>query len=211
MLLVTRPNHDSATNYLYYWSKLVIDESEKKNVIVLDLAGDKSNRKNFLSYIKKHNPKILFLNGHGSENSIAGYDNEVLIDNSDNFIKLEKSIIISRSCKSASVLGRFLILNKLEAFVGYMNNYVVKVSKKESTNPLKDKIASLYLEPSNLIVKVLLKGKTVDEANERSKAMLLTNLGKILSSNSNDKEDTARWLYHDYCSQVVYGNGQATL
>lgn len=211
MLLVTRPNHDNATNYLYYWSKQVIDEANKRKVNVLDLAGKKSNREDFLSYTKKHNPKLLFLNGHGSDSSICGYDDEVLIDCSNNFINFKDSIIVSRSCRSARILGKILIKNGLQAFIGYVNNYVVKVSKRKVTNPLNDKIASLYLEPSNLIVNVLLKGGTVVEADKRSKKMLLVNLGRVFASNSNDKEDIARWLYHDYCSQVVYGNGQATL
>lgn len=60
MLLVTRPNHDNPTNYLYYWSKQVIDEANKKKINVLDLAAKKSNRKDFLSYINKHNPKFYF-------------------------------------------------------------------------------------------------------------------------------------------------------
>ncbi len=211
MLLVTRPNHDNATNYLYYWSKQVIDEAIKKKINVLDLAAKKSNRKDFLSYINKHNPKFLFLNGHGSDDSICGYDDEVLIDCSDKLIKFKNSIIVSRSCRSAKILGKVLIKNGLQAFVGYINNYVVKVSKRKITNPLNDKIASLYLEPSNLIVSVLLKGGTVIDADKRSKRMLLANLGRVFASNSNDKEDIARWLYHDYCSQTIIGDINAKI
>lgn len=211
MLLVTRPNHDNATNYLYYWSEQVINEANKKKVKVLDLAGDKSNKKDFLSYIRKHNPKLLFLNGHGSDDSICGYDDQILIDCSDNFIEFKNSIIVSRSCRSAKLLGKKLVENGLEAFIGYVNNYVVKVSKKKITDPLNDKIASLYLEPSNMIVKVLLKGCTVMEADKRSKKMLLANLGKVFASNSNDKDDIARWLYHDYCSQTIIGDINAKI
>jgi len=206
MLLVTRPNHDNATNYLYFWSKQIIDEAVKKGIKVLDLNGSKSNRKLLLSYTKKHNPKILFFNGHGSEDSICGYNDEVLLDNSHNFVNFKDSIIVSRSCRSAAVLGVFLVKNGLKTFIGYINNYIVKISKRKITDPLKDKIASLYLEPSNLIVTTLLKGRTAIEADNRSKKILLTNLNKVLSSNSNDKEDIARWLYHDYCSQVVIGD-----
>lgn len=175
------------------------------------MAAKKSNRKDFLSYINKHNPKLLFLNGHGSDDSICGYDDEVLIDCSDKLIKFKDSIIVSRSCRSAKILGKVLIKNGLQAFVGYINNYVVKVSKRKITNPLNDKIASLYLEPSNLIIMVLLKGGTVIDADNRSKKMLLANLGRVFASNSNDKEDIARWLYHDYCSQIIIGDINAKI
>jgi len=73
---------------------------------------------------------------------------------------------------------------------------------------LDDKLASLYLRPSNLIVRVLLKGKSAGEANERSKKMILKNIKKIFASSSSDKEDTVRWLYHNYCIQTVIGDGQ---
>ena len=118
---------------------------------------------------------------------------------------------MSRSCRSAKILGKVLIKNGLQAFVGYINNYVVKVSKRKITNPLNDKIASLYLEPSNLIIMVLLKGGTVIDADNRSKKMLLANLGRVFASNSNDKEDIARWLYHDYCSQIIIGDINAKI
>lgn len=211
MLLVTRPNHDNATNYLYFWSREVIDEANRRKVGVLDLSGKKANRKDFLSYVKKHNPRIFFFNGHGSETAICGYNNEVLIDTESNYINLGNSIVFSRSCKSASILGNFMVKNGLSVFLGYVNNFAVKISGRLITNPLKDKIASLYLEPSNLVVKVLLKGGTAEEANNRSKKMFLANLKNILASNSNDKEDIAHWLYHDYCSQVVIGDGKKVI
>ena len=51
-ILVTRPDHDTLTNYLSYWSKLVIDEAIKHNIKPLDLAGVKATRKNVTSYIE---------------------------------------------------------------------------------------------------------------------------------------------------------------
>jgi hypothetical protein len=53
-----------------------------------------------------------------------------------------------------------------------------------------------------------LKGKSAGEANERSKKMILKNIKKIFASSSSDKEDTVRWLYHNYCIQTVIGDGQ---
>lgn len=212
MLLITRPNHDNATNYLFYWSSLIKDYAIKEKLIkVLDLDGEKANRKFFWSYLKKQHPNFYFINGHGSDNCVTGFDNEVLLNNLDKMSDFVDSILVVRSCCCANVLGKLLIDNGAAVFIGYINNYVVKTSKKFTTNPLKDKLAALFLEPSNLIVKVLLKGKNAGEADCRSKKMLLDNLKEILSSNSSDKEDTAKWLYHDYCSQVLIGNKEAVV
>lgn len=63
--LVTRPNHDLTTNYLFYWSLLVIKKAKEKGFQVLDLKGRKANKKNFDSYIKRHKPVLVFFNGQG--------------------------------------------------------------------------------------------------------------------------------------------------
>lgn len=54
-ILVTRPNYDFPTTYLYQWSELVIDEAKSKGITVLDLDGKKANKRNFASYISRNN------------------------------------------------------------------------------------------------------------------------------------------------------------
>lgn len=205
-MLVTRPNYDQGTNYLYYWAKLVIDEAFKRGVGVTDLLSKKANKTNFVSYYKKHNHKLVFLNGHGFDNLITGYDDEILIDNLENKLDMVGSIIVARSCRCAKILGDFLVKNGSLAFIGYKDDYVIKTSRKYSTKPLMDPMAALYLEPSNMVVKSLLKGKTTGAADIKSKRMLAINISKVLSGSSKDKDDTVRWLYHDFKNQVVIGD-----
>lgn len=90
-LLLTRPNHDIGTNYLYYWSEVAVNLTY--GFKILDLKGSKANRVNFASYIKNHQPSIVFFNGHGSENSIYGYNDEVIIESNNNEYLLNGSII----------------------------------------------------------------------------------------------------------------------
>lgn len=210
-MLTTRPNYDQGTNYLCYWTKLVIDEAIKKGIEVTDLFGKKANKANFVSYYKKHNHKLVFLNGHGFDNLITGYDDEILIDNLENKLEMIGSIIVARSCRCAKILGNFLVENGSLAFIGYKDDYVIKTSRKYSTKPLLDPMAALYLEPSNMIVKSLLKGKTTGEANIKSKRMMAINISKVLSGGSKDKDDTVRWLYHDFKNQVIIGDSGAKL
>lgn len=98
-ILVTRPNHDLGTNYLFYWSGLVIKNTY--GFKVLDLSKRKANKKNFISYIKKHKPILVFLNGHGTQDTITGYDNEILVKSGKNERLLAKKIVYARSCDAA--------------------------------------------------------------------------------------------------------------
>ena len=105
ILLITRPNHDPGTNYLFYWSDKVISIAQKKLIGVLDLAKDKATKKNFDSYIKKHEPKLIFLNGHGNQDSVTGFHDEPLISINNDEHLLNGKIIYARSCDAASELG----------------------------------------------------------------------------------------------------------
>jgi len=211
MMLVTRPNHDNGTNYLYYWSKPVIGEAEKRGIKVTDLLSKKANRSNLLSYYKKHKHKLVFLNGHGFDNLITGYNDEILIDDGVYKMELGGSVVVARSCRCAKILGNFLVKNGVIAFVGYQDDYVVKTSRKYTTRPLMDPMAALFLKPSNMIVESLLKGNTVEVANIKSRKLLARNISKILVGESKDKDDTVRCLYHDFINQVVIGNLEAKL
>jgi len=73
-LLITRPNHDITTNYLYYWSQKIIDEADKKGVKTVDLRGKRANKKEFTSIINKIRPRFVVLNGHGDNKSVTGFD-----------------------------------------------------------------------------------------------------------------------------------------
>lgn len=79
-LLVTRPNYDQTTNYLYFWSALVIKEAKKRGIDVYDLSGKKATKNNFDSYLKSRKPRLLFLNGHGDEKTITGHDFEPILE-----------------------------------------------------------------------------------------------------------------------------------
>jgi hypothetical protein len=211
MMLVTRPNHDSGTNYLYFWSKLVIEDALDMGIKVIDLPGSKANKKLFTSYYKKFLPKLVFINGHGFDNVVTGYDNEVLIDDGKNKMDIPNSIVVARSCRCAKILGKYLVKKGCLAFIGYKDDYVIKMSRKYTTKPLIDPMAKLFLEPSNLIVKTILKGKTAGVADDKSKKMLIRNMAKVLSGSSKDKQDTAKWLFHDYNNQVIIGDTKAKL
>ena len=211
-LLVTRPNHDLTTNYLFCWSLFVIKKAKEKGFQILDLEGRKANKKNFDSYIKKHRPTLVFFNGHGSKKVISGYNNEILIKaDKDEGLLLEK-VIYARSCDSAEELGRKCVRKGTVAFVGYRKKYFFAYSQLKITKPQQDETAKLFLEPSNLIPISLFKGNTVGNSFKKSQNGMRRNFRFMLSSKASQAQrDAAPYLWRNIKSQIAIGNKKAKI
>lgn len=211
-ILITRPNHDPGTTYLYYWSEAIIKKAQSKNIPVLDLLKDKANIKYLQSYLKKHNPRFVLFNGHGSPSLIAGYNNEILIEANSNEGLLGNRIVYARCCDAADVLGRLSITKGAATFIGYKRKFWLVVSPYKSTRPLADNLAELFLEPSNLIPLTILKGKTTDEAHKRSKEAMLRNLSFMFSTKASQaQKDAAKYMWYNIQNQIILGKGGATI
>ena len=78
-LLMTRPEHDDTTYYLSSWSKEVLEFAENKGLNVFDLHREKANREEVEKKLRKFSPKLVVLNGHGDEDTVAGHKNQPLI------------------------------------------------------------------------------------------------------------------------------------
>ncbi|MEN8253639.1 MAG: hypothetical protein ABFQ62_04675 [Patescibacteria group bacterium] len=204
-ILITRPNHDRPTNYLFYWSKPVIKTAEDRGFSILDLKGKKANKKALTSYFKRHKPKIVFFNGHGNIDVITGIDNQILIKANDNDDLLADKIIYARSCKSAKMLGENCVRNKkVIAYIGYINDFILLNDSEKVTKPLKDKIASYFLEPSNLVVKTLIKGNSPKEAYDRSQKESIRKIKHLLSpKTSKEEKSLVPYLWRNMKAQVL--------
>lgn len=75
-----------------------------------------------------------------------------------------------------------------------------------SGNPLRDKTASLYLLPSNELVKFIIKGNNSREAHEKSKRLMIENMNKILNQNEPLTLEMFKALWMNYDGQEIYGN-----
>lgn len=211
-LLVTRPRHDETTNYLYYFAKEIIREAEKKNFKIIDLEGPKANAHDFSGRINKTNPNLIFLNGHGNYATITGHDNEPLLSLNHNESLLSDKITYALSCSSAKELGNSAVANGAKCFIGYDEDFVFLHEVDKVTKPLEDETASLFLEPSNLIMTTLIKGNSTKSAHKRSKEKFNHNLRKIMTSESPQEDNSSiPWLYWDMTHQVCLGDGSAKL
>ena len=187
-MLITRPNHDITTNYLYYWCIILINLAKKRKISVSDLAKDRANVLEFTSVVSKTKPKLIVLNGHGDKSVVAGQNNKILVQAGKNHNLLKGSVVYSRSCKSACKLGPQAIIAGCKAYIGYNEDFVFVTEDTKISRPLEDRTAKLFLEPSNQVVISLLKGHTSSESNKRSKELYKRNIQKLMSSSSS-KED----------------------
>jgi len=211
-ILITRPDHDLITTYLFQWSEAVISLANKKGIRVLDLSGSKANEKNFTSYIVKNEPALVFFNGHGNKDIIAGYDNEPLISANKNEELLERKIVYARSCDAAENLGELCIKNNTLAFIGYKKKYTICYSHASVNHPLKDDIAKLFITPSNLIPISLLKGNTAKDAYRKSQESMARNFSFMLSTDATQAQrDAAPYLWINKKYQVLLGNPESKM
>lgn len=209
-MIITRPNHDIATNYLYFWSEKIIEEARSKGMKVIDLRGKKAVESEFASRIRKLNPSFVVLNGHGNSDTITGYGNQVLISTKNNLELLTGRVIFSRSCSSAQNLG-VLCVKDSGAFIGYDDDFALYFDDTKVTRPLGDNLAKLFLESSNQVAISLIKGHTASDANNRSRSLFRKNISNILTSEGVEYRDALPYLIWDYNHAVCLGDGEATI
>lgn len=211
LLLVTRPKYDDGTEYLSAYASEVLKKAREKYSIK-DFEGREANKENVEKYLKSKNPKLLFLNGHGNECEICGHKDEVIFSLT-NISLLKNKITYARACFSANVLGKEAVKNNSGCFIGYIYPFSFWMDGKRSATPLKDKIAGMFLNPSNEIIFSLLNGKTAKEADETSRKMMIENMKKILAMEQKNEPGATMMLqilWGNYEGQVVIGNENAS-
>ncbi len=212
LLLLTRPNYDPATNYLFYWSVPVIELAKQKSLKTIDLSGKKANRADFTGRVEKLAPSFIFLNGHGGEAMVMGQDDEVLVSVGDNEDLLKGRIVFARSCSSAKELGPRSVSVGARAFIGYEEPFAFVTDPQTSARPRSDETAKLFLEPSNQVAATLIKGRTCGEAHERGKEGFRRGIRKLLTSKAIGEDTLSlRFLLWDMNHQVCLGDSDATI
>lgn len=211
-IIITRPEHDHATRYLSRWSEEIKKEAKKKNLDIVDLHKSKAVRKEFEGRIIKTKPRLVILNGHGSDTSVSGHDNEILVKVGENEEILKNRITYAISCKSAKKLGA-TCADRKTTYIGYDEDFVFNIKPKFLQKPLKDKRAAQFLKASNQVSISLIKGCTAKEASDKSKIFFKDALKKLLPSVKTDPEarEDVEDLFWDMNHQVCLGREDATM
>ena len=182
-LVITRPNYEKTTYYLFHWSKKILQEAQDKKVTTLDLAENRATKKDLETALFKVKPELVVFNGHGSANFITGQNNEVLIQVGENEHLLKGKIVYALSCKTAQNLGPASISVGCKSYIGYSEDFTFWF---KSPRPLDDPWAHYFLNPSNSIPIGLLKGHTTQEVIEKAKSMFLKNIQNLIAVKSAD-------------------------
>jgi len=211
LLVVTRPKYDDSTEYLSAYA-LEILKKVKGELSIKDFEGKEANKENVEKYLRGKNPKLLFLNGHGNECEICGHKGEVIFSLA-NVGLLRSRITYARACFSANILGQAAVRNNSGCFIGYKYPFSFWIDGERGATPLKDKIARMFLNPSNEIVCSLVKGETAKIADEKSKKMMIANMKEILAMEQKNEPGATgmlQILWDNYEGQVVLGNEDAS-
>jgi len=208
ILLITRPKYDDGTEYLSYYASLILKENKNIKKFIKDFEGKDVTNKNIKKFIIKKDPKLLFINGHGNKDFLEGDKNHILFSIDKDIELLKNRIVYARACHAGLSFGKKMVEGNDGCFIGYVVPFSFWIDEKRSATPAKDKIAKLFLEPSNQIINSLIKGSTSKESDEKSKKMMIENMNKILKMESKKEPGAMGWLgilWNNYEGQVLYG------
>ena len=210
--LVTRPEYDYTTRYISTWAQKVIKHARGKGHFVLDLEGNRARKKEIESVIKKKNPSLIFLNGHGNDSIVTGQDGEILIEAGKNEAMLKGAIVYALSCRSAKVLGVASVQQGTRAYIGYEEDFIFMYNSEMRTRPAEDNTALLFLDPSSQVMFSLLKGHNARDSQANTKKVFMRTIQKLLTSQTS-RDDTAmvRYLLWDMRNLVCRGDPAAAL
>ncbi|MEA3255102.1 MAG: hypothetical protein U9Q22_04655 [Candidatus Altiarchaeota archaeon] len=166
-MIIIRTNHDIQTSYLFKWSNAIIEEAEVRDFIVNKIEGGDITERNLRGRVKKRQPSLIFFNGHGSKNSLINNQKKEFI-NLDSADVFKGTIAYTRACECLVELGPEAVEKGCRSFIGYKKKFWIARQHKWECNPLLDPVAKPILEGSNVIMRELLKGKSVDEAVKKS-------------------------------------------
>jgi len=201
--LFVRPAHDDVTSYLFYYSKELVEESKAKGFVTLNKEKVAANA-TVVSIIDAQNPEFIMFNGHGNADLICGHNDEVLIRLGENEKLLKTKMIYALTCSSAAQLGR-AVADEATTFIGYIDDFALGMDVHCQTSIHRDKRAKLFIEPSNLLVKCLLKGNSAQEAVTKAKEQMKRNISLLRTDPFPDAKDYIPYLFNNYQILEVMG------
>src|SRR3989338_3461457 len=208
--LFVRPSHDDVTSYLHYYSKELVDFSDSCSLTTFNKEKESATTRVILPIIDKNNPSFIMFNGHGSPDLISGHNNEILIQKKLNHNLLKNKLTYSLSCSSALGIGS-AVADEQTVFIGYTDEFALGMDVYCQASIFRDKRAKLFLEPSNLLVKSLLKGNSAKEAVSKAKELMKKNISLLRTDPFPDAKDYIPYLFNNYAILEVFGNSDKTL
>lgn len=204
-ILITLPNYEMVVEYLVSWNKELITLAESKSFDVKVLEGDKVTKKTFEGVIKSLKPDLVLLNGHGSEEIVAGHKNEPILIYNENDEIVKDSIVHALSCDSATTLGESVVEKGAKAYLGYASPFIFLTDKNSHCRPGEDRLANYFREPAIEAPKRLIKGDSVKEAFDKAKNKYQIALEKVSISSAPLEAEQIRFaLFSNWFSLTIH-------
>ena len=140
---------------------------------------------------------------------LEGDENQILFSVNKNLDLLKNKIVYARACHAGLFLGKKAVENNDGSFIGYDRPFSFWIDEQRSATPSKDKIAALFLEPSNEIMHSLIKRNNIKKADEKSKKMMVENMRKVLKMDEKKESGAMGWLeilWNNFDGQVICGD-----
>jgi len=206
-LLVTRPEYDIVTSYLSSWAQDALQLADKLNIRFNDLGCENVNRKEFEKRMKAMNPSFVFLNGHGTADSISGHNSEIILQTNENDSLLKNKIVYALACESASSLGLSAIDKGALSYIGYAQPFAILTDANSESVPEDDKLAQWFKEPAVQVSETILRGKSTQVAYEKSQNKYKELIRKLSSSDAFlEAKEVRFWLFWNMTSQRLLGD-----
>lgn len=207
-LLITRARHDIANQYLYVYSEEIIEEAKSEGWKTDKADDEKNNRAEIESRLEKTNPEFVFFNGHGSAKSVHGYKDEELVGLGSAQI-LSGKIVFARSCSALKELGAEAVRKGCRAFIGYKGEFLIPRLHAYESRPAQDPVAKKVLGVSNMVCKLILKGKSVEfavgAAQQKAGELIL----EMLTSQEPYDSVSFRAIYQNYSTLSFEGDSES--
>lgn len=185
----------------------MISEAKAKAIEVFDLTGSKANKKELEGRLKKKQPSLVVLNGHGDDYCVTGQDENPLVEAGVNADILSGTVTYAVSCDSATQLGREVGAYPESTYIGYEKKFAFVYSHGFFKDPEHDPKAKPFMEFSNQVVRSLIKGHTSEESVNRAKETGLSHLRQLTSSTADpDAQMASAFLWRDISHLVVHGD-----
>ncbi len=207
-LLITRSRHDPGNKCLYAYSKEVIEEATAGGWNVIKSEDENNTAQSVQSKLFGVSINLALFHGHGTPDSIHGYNDEVLIDLKSAKL-LSKTIVYASSCSTVKNLGKQAVIDGCKAFIGYDGLFTIPQIDEYLSTPLRDPSAKPVLNASNTVSKLLLKGSSVETAVRASKTNASKTMLKMLESEEPYDKGALSALFENYLNLTFQGNAQA--
>lgn len=185
-VILTRPDYEPVTHYLFAWSQKLITLAKNKKWTVTDLKKSQASPKKFTSAVKKSYSQLILLHGHGSYSLITGQNGQILLEAGRNENLLKGSDSYAFSCQTAKELGPAAINAGAKSYIGYDEDFIFIQTRGKEKNPLTDKRAAKFMGPALEVSTSFIAGKSPKTAWKNSQKAFRKNIDALLSSESKE-------------------------